>query len=351
MLRKLNSLSCIVPALNECENLRKLIPLLDQTIKTEYPYVDLRIILIDDGSTDATPALYNELQNTYNLQYIQFSRNFGKEAALAAGLQAVTTQAAVLVDADLQHPPELINKMIAYYQEGYDMVYTYRESRDDESYIKKYGTYLFYKLFFGGNFPANAGDFRLMDKAVVDALNQLTERRRFTKGLYHWVGYSTKAIPYVPNERAEGNSHFNLPKLVMLAIDGITSFSVKPLRITLLFGVILSLFGFIYMSYLIAAYFLYDTVKGFTTIVVLICLLFGVLFLMLGVIGEYLGKIFEETKQRPLYIVKQNLMSESIRQAKVQTEQVNKAASANQANQANQVDKQAENQAEQQADL
>lgn len=310
--RKLQTLSCIVPALNEYANLKTLIPLLHTTLHEKYPELQIRVILVDDGSTDATPQLFNELGAQYDLQYIQFSRNFGKEAAIAAGLHAVNTQAAVLLDADMQHPPSLILPMIDYWEQGYDMVYTYRQSRHEESMVKKTGTKLFYTLFFSRKFPANSGDFRLMDLSVVQALNQLTERRRFTKGLYHWVGFSTKAIPYVPDERLEGETHYNLKRLVVLAIDGITSFSVKPLRITLIFGLILSVFGFSYMLWLIISYFLYDTLKGFTTIVVLICALFGVLFLMLGVIGEYLGKIFEETKQRPLYIVQQNLFSPNL---------------------------------------
>lgn len=310
--RKLQTLSCIVPALNEYANLKTLIPLLHTTLHEKYPELQIRVILVDDGSTDATPQLFNELGAQYDLQYIQFSRNFGKEAAIAAGLHAVNTQAAVLLDADMQHPPSLILPMIDYWEQGYDMVYTYRQSRHEESMVKKTGTKLFYTLFFSRQFPANSGDFRLMDLSVVQALNQLTERRRFTKGLYHWVGFSTKAIPYIPDERLEGETHYNLKRLVVLAIDGITSFSVKPLRITLVFGLILSVFGFSYMLWLIISYFLYDTLKGFTTIVVLICALFGVLFLMLGVIGEYLGKIFEETKQRPLYIVQQNLFSPNL---------------------------------------
>lgn len=309
MTRKLQSLSCIIPALNEYENLQVLLPKLVDLLREK---VALKIILVDDGSTDATPQLFAEWKQRVNFQYIQFSRNFGKESALAAGCLAVDTQAAVILDADMQHPPELILDMIKYWEEGYDMVYTYREHRQDESALKKYGTSLFYRLFFSrqAQMPQNAGDFRLLDIRVVQALNNLPERRRFTKGLYHWVGFTTKAIPYVPPERYSGKSRFNLVRLLILGVDGITSFSVRPLRLALVLGAMLSVFGFSYMIWLIIEWFIHDVLKGFTTIVVLICLLFGVLFLILGVIGEYIGKIFEESKQRPLFIVAQNLLSD-----------------------------------------
>lgn len=309
-IRKLESLSCIIPALNEYENLQVLIPTIKTVLGPVVP--ELKIILVDDGSTDNTPEIFSEFKDQVDMQYIQLSRNFGKESAISAGLHAVTTQTAVILDADMQHPPQMVLEMIQAWEEGYDMVYTYRKNRDEESAVKKFGSDLFYKLFFNTEMPRNAGDFRLMDIAVVQALNQLPERRRFTKGLYHWVGFSTKAIPYVPAERLQGKSRFNLFKLVILAVDGITSFSVKPLRLSLFIGLILSLFGFTYMTYIIINWIVNDVLKGFTTIVVLICAMFGILFLILGVIGEYIGKIFEESKERPIYIVRQNLMSASL---------------------------------------
>lgn len=308
--RKLESLSCIVPALNEYDNLVQLLPKIQEVLGDVVP--DLKIILVDDGSTDKTPLLFDQFKDQIQLQYIQFSRNFGKESAIAAGLKAVTTQAAVILDADFQHPPELINQMIESWAEGYDMVYTYRENREDESALKKLGSDIFYKLFFNTEMPRNAGDFRLMDISVVQAINKLSERRRFTKGLYHWVGFNTKAIPYVPAERKSGKSRFNFLKLSVLAVDGITSFSVKPLRLSLIIGLILSIFGFTYMTYIIIYWFLFDVLKGFTTVVVLICAMFGMLFLILGVLGEYIGKIFEEVKERPIFIVQQNRLSPSL---------------------------------------
>lgn len=305
-------LSCIVPCKNEAKNLELLLPRLAQLLPTlGLPW---EILLVDDGSTDATPAVGAAwAARVPGIRLLQLSRNFGKEAAITAGLEAARGGIVVILDADLQHPPGLIADMLARWREGADIVYAVRQHRAGEPLVKRAGTGLFYRLLNAGDrfkVPAGAGDFRLMDRAAVQALLMLPERRRFMKGLYAWVGFDAQPLPYEPEERAHGRSHFSLRRLVGLSLDGLTSFTTWPLRIVSYVGAVMALLGFAYGAYITVDYLLHgNAVSGWTTIVVAMLFFFGVQMIFTGIIGEYIGRIFEEVKQRPVYLVKREVGS------------------------------------------
>jgi glycosyltransferase involved in cell wall biosynthesis len=302
-------LSCIVPCKNEAKNLELLLPRLQELL----PKLGMNweVVLIDDGSTDATAAIGAAWARHPGFRLVQLSRNFGKEAAITAGLEASHGGVVTILDADLQHPPELIGDMITRWREGADVVYAVREDRSDESFIKRSGTKLFYRLMnLGDRFdiPAGAGDFRLMDRSAVDALLALPERRRFMKGLYAWVGFRSEAIPYTPEARAHGRTHYSFTRLLALSLDGLTSFTTWPLRIVSVIGALMAIGGFAYGAFITVDYFLSgNEVSGWTTIVVTMMLFFGMQMLFTGIIGEYVGRIFEEVKQRPVYVVRREL--------------------------------------------
>jgi glycosyltransferase involved in cell wall biosynthesis len=269
------------------------------------------VIVVDDGSTDSTPQLMAEWATKPGYRYIQFSRNFGKEPALSAGLEAAQGDVVICIDADLQHPPALIPEMLERWRNGADTVFAVRANRDDESTVKRLGSSLLYFILDRGTrvqIPRDAGDFRLMDRRVVDALLQLPERTRFMKGLYAWVGFKNDAIEYLPPERLHGSSTFKLMGLVNFAIDGITAFSTWPLRVLTLTGALIAMMAFTYGAYIVLEYFLVgNEVSGWTTIVTAMLFFSGINLLALGVIGAYVGRIFDEVKQRPLYLVRQDL--------------------------------------------
>jgi glycosyltransferase involved in cell wall biosynthesis len=304
--RALRSISCIVPCYNEAENLERLLPLLHAQLATLAPRWE--IVLVDDGSTDATGARLARWAQQRGVRALQLSRNFGKEAALSAGLQAAQGDAVVLMDSDLQHPPELLATFVRHWRAGADMVYAVRSHRRAEPAFKRWGVRWFYGLINGGNrfeVPPGAGDFRLMDRAVVQALLALPERNRFMKGLYAWAGFEAVAVPYLPAERAHGSSHYSRIRLVRLALDGLTAFTVWPLRAVIALGFALAFAAFGYGAYLTLVYLLYGhDVSGWTTIVVSLMLFVGVQLVSLGVVGEYVGRIYEEVKRRPLFVVK-----------------------------------------------
>jgi glycosyltransferase involved in cell wall biosynthesis len=303
--RRLPTLSCVVPCHNEAANLALLLPLLSATL--DECSLAWEIILVDDGSRDHTAALLAEWSERPGYRAIILSRNFGKEAALTAGLEAAAGEVTVMLDADLQHPPALIKTFVQRWQDGADVVYAVRADRSDETLFKRAGTRAFYKLMNTADrfeVPANAGDFRLMDRKVVDALMSLPERNRFMKGLYAWVGFNTVAVPYVPNERAEGVSHFGPLRLIRMSFDGLTAFTNWPLRAVSATGFVLAVVAFVYGMWETVSYFVYgNQVSGWTTIVVGLMLFSGIQLLSLGIVGEYVGRIFEEVKARPLYVV------------------------------------------------
>jgi glycosyltransferase involved in cell wall biosynthesis len=300
-------ISCVVPCLNECDNLRVLLPALLAMLGRLC--TSWEVIVTDDGSTDGTPELMRDWSAIDGFRYIQLSRNFGKEAALSAGLEASTGDVVICLDADMQHPPALIPEMLARWRAGADMVYAVREHRESEHWLKRTGANLFYRLLSEGRgveVPAHAGDFRLMDRRVVQALNALPERTRFMKGLYAWVGFRAEALPYTPADRAHGDSRFNGKQLFKLAFVGLTAFTTWPLRMVTVLGFMFALLSFAYGCYLVVDYWVDgNAVSGWTTIVTALLFFAGINLLSLGVVGEYVGRIFDEVKGRPLYVVRE----------------------------------------------
>ena len=303
------TLSCVIPCRNEARNLDSLLPLLCELLPRLASAWE--IILVDDGSTDNTSAVMADWSGLPGVRVIQLSRNFGKEAALTAGLQAARGDVVVMMDADLQHPPALLAEMVARWRQGADVVYAVRTHRDDEGAFKRIGARLFYVLlnrFDRFEVPAGGGDFRLLDRAAVNALLALPERNRFMKGLYAWIGFDAVALPYEPAARAHGNSHFGLLRLLHLSLDGLTSFTTWPLRVVSVIGIAMALAGFTYGAFLTLSYLLYGhEVSGWTTIVVSLMCFLGMQMISLGIMGEYIGRIFEEVKARPLYVVKREM--------------------------------------------
>lgn len=300
------TISCVIPALNECHNLQQLLPELEQLFAQEGLACEL--IVVDDGSSDGTAIWAQSWPGKTPRRYLQLSRNFGKEAALSAGLQVCRGDAVILLDADLQHPPQLIKTMLTKWQAGVDMVYATRSHRQDESSFKRWGSRFFYRLMGQGHrfaIPPNAGDFRLMDRLVVNALLQLPERTRFMKGLYAWVGFTTEAVEYQPLPRQYGQSHFNRLKLIKLALDGITAFSTGPLTALTLIGATLAGLAIAYSLYIVAEYVLIgNPVSGWVTLATSILFFSGVNLFGMGLLGTYIGRIFDEVKQRPLYVIR-----------------------------------------------
>ena len=306
-LRPVPTLSCVVPCHNEAVNLRHLLPRLIQTL--EACTRAFEILLIDDGSSDDTSSVIDQWgAERPEFVAIQFSRNFGKEAALTAGLEAARGEVVVMIDADLQHPPELIAGFVLHWRAGADMVYAQRTDRATESRLKRLGARWFYRLMNSADrfeVPAGAGDFRLLDRRAVDALLALPERNRFMKGLYAWIGFQAVALPYTPHERAHGHSRFGTLRLMHLALDGLTAFTTWPLRAVSITGFVLSVLAFGYGAYVTLAYlFEGHVVSGWTTIVVSLMMFSGLQLISLGILGEYIGRLFEEVKGRPLYVVK-----------------------------------------------
>ena len=302
------SISCVIPAFNEARNLGTVLPRVLSTLQSMSQRVEL--IVVDDGSRDDTPAVMQTLCAAHpELVYLRLSRNFGKEPALTAGIDATRGEVVLLMDADGQHPVELLPTMLEKWQQGADVVYAVRKTRDDQSSLQVSLTSLFYKMVNFGNrvkIPANAGDFRLMDRKVVEALKILPERNRFMKGLYAWVGFNSTAIDYQPLARADGKSNFGLRGSLSLALTGILAFSIAPLRALTLVGLVLSALALGYGAWVVGEYFVTGiAVPGYATIVVGMMFFSGIQLLSIGVLAEYVGRIYEEVKQRPAYLISQ----------------------------------------------
>jgi len=300
------SISCVVPAFNEAENLPTLLAQLlpELAALTER----FEIVIVDDGSTDETAAAIAPWLPKGGVRYLRLSRNFGKEHALTAGIDHAGGEVVVLMDADLQHPVEIIAKMVAAWQGGADMVCAARASRADESLAKRIGTALFYWMVNRRGskvqIPVDAGDFRLMDRCVVDALKSLPERNRFMKGLYAWVGFRTEIIDYQPAERQAGQSSFSLRSLVRLALTGVTAFSNLPLRLWSALGALIAVGAIGFGMMIVIQHFIRGhDVPGWATLVTSLMFFSGVQLLSIGILGEYVGRIFDEVKQRPIYLV------------------------------------------------
>jgi glycosyltransferase involved in cell wall biosynthesis len=302
------SISCVIPAFNEARNLGTIAPQILATLRELSSQVEL--IVVDDGSHDDTTAVMQALCAEHSeMVYLKLSRNFGKEPALMAGIDATRGDVVALMDADGQHPVSLLKDMLSEWRNGLDVVYAVRKTRDDQSGLQIKLTGLFYTLVNMGNrvkIPANAGDFRLMDRKVVEALKSLPERNRFMKGLYAWVGFSSLAIDYEPLPRADGKSNFGLRGSITLALTGILAFSIAPLRALTMAGLMLSALALGYGTWVIGEYFVTGiSVPGYATIVVGMMFFSGIQLLSIGILAEYVGRIYEEVKQRPPYLVSQ----------------------------------------------
>ncbi len=299
------AISCVVPAFNEAQNIG---PLLTGLTAQLAELTDRwEILVVDDGSRDATPAAIAPWLAAPGVRYLRLSRNFGKEAALTAGIDHAGGEVVLLMDADLQHPASLVPEMVMAWQGGADMVCAARASRADEGWAKRLGTAIFYRLVNQNSavpIPVDAGDFRLMDRRVVDALKALPERNRFMKGLYAWVGFHNVIIPYVPAERHAGTSTFSLRSLSKLAFTGVTAFTNAPLRLWSALGVVVALFALGFGAWIVAEHFIYGSdVPGWATLVCGMMFFSGVQLLSIGILGEYVGRIFDEVKQRPVYLI------------------------------------------------
>ena len=300
------SISCVFPAYNEAENLRTLVPEV-LAILAELS-AQIEIIVVDDGSRDHTAQVMKILCETYpQVISLTLSRNFGKEAALTAGIEAAYGEVIILMDADGQHPPSLLPLMLQKWEQGSDVVYALRKTRDEQSSLQVSMTAWFYQLINWGSpvpIPADAGDFRLMDRRVVEALKSLPERNRFMKGLYAWVGFLSTAIDYEPLPRIGGSSNFGLRNSLSLALTGLVAFSTKPLRALTWAGLTVSAASLAYGFWVIVEVFLFGVdVPGYATIVVALMFLSGIQLLSIGVLAEYVGRIYEEVKQRPTYLI------------------------------------------------
>lgn len=303
----MDKITIIIPCFNEQDVLEALYKKLQSVIATVYD-CQFTYLFINDGSRDETLDILRELQGKdRKVSYLSFSRNFGKEAAMLAGLDYAQGDAVIIMDADLQHPPELIPKMLEYWRRGYEDVCAKRKNRNDESFMKKHLTKVFYDILeLGSKVPLqrNVGDFRLLDKRCVGALRLLREEQRYTKGMFTWIGYKKKELYFEPQPRLAGKTTWNYWSLTNLALEGITSFTTAPLRITSLLGLFVSFVAICYMLYVFFSALIYgDPVAGYPTLLTVLLFLGGVQLLSLGIIGEYLGRVFNESKHRPIYIV------------------------------------------------
>ena len=305
----MKKVTILIPCYNEEQSLPLLYQELSSLIDNHQAY-DWEILFVNDGSKDNTIHLIKQLSNQDNrIAYVDLSRNFGKEAAMLAGFDYATGDCMVIMDADLQHPPHIIPKMLKFWEEGYDDVYAKRTTRGKESWLRKNLSLLYYKLLQKTTrveILQNVGDFRLLDRKCIDTLKQLRESERYTKGMFCWIGFNKKEIEFEQGDRVAGQTSWNYLGLFNLAIEGITSFTIAPLRLSTMIGIIVSLIAFIYMCVIIAKTLIWgEDVQGFPTLMVVILFLGGVQLLSLGIIGEYLGRIFHETKNRPVYVVKE----------------------------------------------
>jgi len=304
-------LSVIIPVLNEEHGLDALIAKLRPVL--ESLGLDWEVLFVDDGSSDATLAKLKRLHaDDARIKAVSLSRNFGKEIAVAAGLTYATGDAAVLMDADLQHPPELIPDFVRQWQAGYDIVYGQRLDRTADSFLHRWSARAFYAAFrqlSGTMLPEGAGDFRLLDRKAIDAMNRMRERVRFNKGLYAWMGFRSVGVPFhVAPRHGKGRSRWRPRQLLRFALDGIASFTTIPLRVWSYLGLVISFFALCYAIVFLIKTLLYGVdVPGFPSLIISVMFFAGVQLISLGVIGEYLGRMYEEIKGRPLFLVAEEL--------------------------------------------
>ena len=307
----MKTISLVVPCYNEEDNIKPFLIEVEANFAklTEYDY---EIVFVNDGSKDTTKKVILDFaKDNKRIKLVDLARNFGKEIALSAGLDYATGDAVIPMDVDMQDPPELILEFVKKWEEGYDVVYGVRSTRNGDPYLKKLTAFWFYRVI---NFlsetpiPVDTGDFRLMDRKVVDSLKLIKEKHRFMKGIFAWVGFNQIGVNYERKERTIGKSKFNFTKLLALAFEGITSFSVRPLRIASIIGFLVSLGAFFYGTFITLRSIFFGTdVHGYPSLVVMILFLGGVQLITIGILGEYIGKIYTEIKARPLYLVNETI--------------------------------------------
>jgi glycosyltransferase involved in cell wall biosynthesis len=305
--------SIVVPVYNEEEVIHETYRRLTDVMKSTGETYEL--LFVNDGSRDKTVQIIKRF-NDPNVVLLDFSRNFGHQIAITAGMDHSKGRAVVVIDADLQDPPELILEMIEKWRQGYDVVYAKRTKRKGETFFKKYTAKLFYRFLHSMtdiDIPLDTGDFRLIDRKVCDQMNSLQEKNRFVRGLVSWVGFKQTAMEYERDERLAGESKYPLKKMLKLSMDGITSFSYKPLKLASFAGIALSGIGFVYL--LVVLYlkmFTNATVTGWSSLIVIQLLFNGFILFILGITGEYIGRIYDESKHRPLYIVQEIYQKETL---------------------------------------
>ena len=309
----MKKISLLIPVYNEEASLDALYDALRPLLANTHPGLkgeafDWEVIFVNDGSSDNSLSKLKELNSLdHRMRYVGLSRNFGKENALLAGFDRMTGDAMVIMDADLQHPVDTIPLMISEWEKGYDDVYGKRISRGKEPFFRKFFTKIYYSLLNKStrvDVLPNVGDFRLLDRKVVDAIRGLRESQRYTKGLYCWVGFKKTGVDFQTADRTAGKTHMSTSRLINLALEGVTSYTTAPLRIATVLGFIISLLSLCYMIYIFCKTLMFgEPIQGFPTIICTILFLGGCQLLALGIIGEYIGKIYNESKQRPAYIV------------------------------------------------
>jgi glycosyltransferase involved in cell wall biosynthesis len=304
------TIAVVIPVFNEVEVLDALVQQLVEVLDgKDFLW---NVLFVDDGSSDGTFAKLQRLNTTdHRFTAISFSRNFGKEIAIAAGLSYASGDAVILMDADMQHPPSLIPTLIARWREGYKVVFAQRESRDADGWLRRLYSRVFHAVFrriAGSPLPTGIVDFLILDRRAVDTINRLGERTRFSKGLYVWIGFSSTTVPFVSGDRLIGTSHWSFWKLCRLALDGFVSFSVLPLKIWSYIGATISLAAIGYALYFLVRTLIFGAdLPGFPSLIVSITFFAGVQLVSLGVIGEYVARMYEEVKARPLYVVAEEI--------------------------------------------
>ena len=289
----MKKISIIIPAYNEEDSL---------------PYYEFEILFVNDGSKDKTLEIIKEYRKKDNrFAYVNLSRNFGKEIAMIAGLDYAKGDAVVFMDADLQDPPELLPELIKYWEEGYDDVYARRKTRDGETFLKKFTSKMYYRVLqklTNIQIQKDTGDFRLLDRRCVNALKKLRESQRCSKSMFSWIGYKKKEVLFDREPRVAGKTKWNYKKLIDLAIDGITSFTTSPLRLSTYLTIPTFITLAVYFIYVIVkSCTIHEPIQAFQAIILINLFFFGIIILLIGIIGEYLGRIFNETKNRPLYFI------------------------------------------------
>lgn len=302
----MKKISILIPCYNEEQSLPLLYHELKKLMDGEVMY-EWEVLFVNDGSKDNTLNIIKALRSADNrINYVNLSRNFGKENAMLAGFDYVTGDCMVIMDADLQDPPSLIPQMLEYWEQGYQDIYAKRANRGRESWLRKKFSLLFYRILDNStrfDILQNVGDFRLLDRQCIDALTQLRESERYTKGMFCWIGYRKKEVIFDRGDRIAGESNWNFWSLFNLAIEGITSFTTAPLRFASIAGFIIAVITFLYALYFLTKTLLIgDPVQGFTTLIVVVLFLGGIQLMAIGVLGEYIGRIFNESKNRPTYL-------------------------------------------------